>query len=174
MHSQINRLTQSLRIVAALALVLPGQAKDPQSAPLELSDSRVIAAGRSAWIEAHHGRSGLEASFRLDGDATAYRIVATPPTNQQRGQSLQVIPGVTFAVFHVHTTKGDPAPSKPDRAVADRFKLRMYTIHRDGLFLYDPATMQTTQLEQGVAWMDRAPRSGKNLALTFEPEETKR
>ena len=119
----------------------------------ELSDLRVIAAMQLAWLQSKNGLAGDEAGFRLDGTRSDYKIVAARPTNEYLQQRLWIIPGVTFAVFHVHPTRVDPAPSKQDKASADQYGVKIFTIHAMGLFMYDPATRTTVKLRNRLEWM---------------------
>ena len=140
--------------IAILAMMLPVNSRSevaPSSDPLD--DPNVLVAIKTAWNESMNGTAGIEASFRLDGSPSRYRVVVTPPTNQHRRQSVGLLPGATFAIFHVHTVNGDPPPSPDDRRIADRYQVKMYTIHREGIFVYDPATRKPTTLRHGVQWM---------------------
>ena len=119
----------------------------------ELSDLRVIAAMQLAWLQSKNGLAGDEAGFRLDGTRSGYKVVAAPPTNEYLQQRMSIIPGVTFAVFHVHPARLDPAPSKQDKASADQYGVRIFTIHAMGLFMYDPTTRATVKLRNRLEWM---------------------
>jgi hypothetical protein len=160
MHPQhhLRRLPGRLFPIALVALLSPFHllAEDRVFIPDVLANPKTIAALRTAWRDSANGRAGIEASFRLDGSLSAYRIVVTPFTNQRRTQTVPIVPGVTFAVFHVHTAKADPEPSPADREIADRYKLKMYTIHTQGLYVYDPVTRRTAKLRDGVDWMKAA------------------
>jgi len=139
--------------MAGLAAILVANVSADES-PSVLHNPTVVAAIKAAWRQTMNGRFGTEASFRLDGNPTAFRIVATPPSNQFRHHSVEIIPRATFAVFHVHTAKGEPAPSPADRSIADHYKLKMYTIHVQGLYEYDPVLKKTTKVRDGVKWMN--------------------
>ncbi len=76
-----------------------------------------------------------------------------PLTNDWRRQAVPIVPGITFAVFHVHPSRQEPVPSARDRVVADRYGLKILTIHRYGLYEYDPLTKKTTRLRKGLDWM---------------------
>ena len=159
-HSRLSR-------IALFAVLNPFHllAEDRSSTPDILANPETIAALRTAWSDSANGRAGIEASFRLDGSLSACRIVVAPFTNQRRTQTVPIIPGVTFAVFHVHTAKADPEPSPADREIADRYKLKMYTIHTQGLYVYDPVTRKTAKLRDGVDWM-KAALAGEPVRFT--------
>jgi hypothetical protein len=167
MHSQVTRFLGlvALPVIIAVAVTFPIHAgAEPVSpSPDPLDDPNVLAAMKTAWAESVNGRAGIEASFRLDGSPSRYKVVPTLQTNQFRRQAIVLIPGVTFAIFHVHTAKGDPPPSPDDRRVADQYRLRMYTIHTQGIFVYDPATKETTKLRDGMRWLDAGPGSTQRV-----------
>jgi len=151
-----------MRITALAAVAMLARAAafaDPSiSNPGLLDDPRVVRAMQSVWMESSYGALNVEAAFRLDGSPSRYRIVAAPPTNAAQQQTVPIIAGATFAVCHVHPTRTRPEPSQADRSIADRFHLKIYTIHVRGLYEYDPVTRRTTRLRGGVDWMARAAR----------------
>ena len=120
---------------------------------LALDDPGVIGALLTAWKQSENGATGFEASFRLDASSSGYEIVAAPFSNQYMEQKLRVIRGKTFAIFHVHPTKGEPEPSPQDRSIADNYKLKMVTLHKSGLYEYDPVMKRTSRLRSGLAWL---------------------
>jgi len=138
-----------MRIVA----ILTATAMVGMAAHEELCDPKVTAAIVRAWVQSRNGLSTYEAGFRLDATQDGYKIVAAKFTNQFRAQELSIIPGLTSALFHVHPTAVDPAPSNRDRMIADQYSIRVFTIHAFGLFVYDPATKTTVKLRNGTSWM---------------------
>jgi hypothetical protein len=118
-----------------------------------LSNPEVIAAMRTAWIASAAGTSGIEATFALDRGRSDYKVVAAGPTNHFMSQEISITPGQTFAVFHVHPTRSRPDPSGNDQAIADKYKLKIVTMHVLGLYEYDPVTRKTTQLRDGLGWL---------------------
>src|SRR5262245_1698737 len=118
-----------------------------------LDNPEVIGALNTAWIQASCGATGIEATFRLDGSMSDYTIVAAPLTFEYRKQTVAIIRGKTFAVFHVHPKGGEPTPSLNDRNMAEKYGLRIYTMHMSGLYEYDPLTRKTTQLRNRLDWL---------------------
>ena len=120
----------------------------------------VIASMKMAWTQSQNGQSasGLEASFRVDGSPRPgnYEIVPTPFTNQPMKQTMEIIRGATFAIFHVHPNKGDPHPSNgkgEDIDIANTNHLDIYTITSRGWFMYDYADKAVMKLRDGLDWM---------------------
>jgi len=123
----------------------------------------VIQAMKKAWSQSANGTSGVEAGFRLDGTPRSYKIIPNAFTNQQKMQSLKIIPGLTFAIFHVHPNNSTRFPSTPknnsqsnkdgDTGIADRFKMQIYVMHKDGMTMYDPITKEVTELRKNLDWL---------------------
>lgn len=130
----------------------------------------VIGAMKKAWSQSGNGTSGVEAGFRLDGTPRKYKIVPNSITNQQNKQTLTIIQGLTFAIFHVHPNKSTRFPSTPDNNAdnkkdggdtytADKVKLQVYVMHRDGMTMYDWQTKKVTELRKNLEWVK--PCNGK-------------
>lgn len=118
---------------------------------------------KTIWAQSGNGTSGAESSFRVDGTPTNYKIVPSPYTNQRNSQSVKILRGTTFALFHVHPNNTDWQPSTPqnnfegnkygDTGIADKFNLQMYTVSRSGLGFYNPGTKTPpTLLRPGLSW----------------------
>jgi hypothetical protein len=141
-------------------VVTPNVAK--KTTPLHCKPD-VISAMKKIWAQSSNGTSGAEASFRVDGDPANYNIVFSSFTNQRNFQNLTIIPGTTFALFHVHPNTSGWQPSTPennsegnaygDTGMADKYNLQMYVVSRNGLGFYDPATkLPGIQLRPGLDW----------------------
>jgi hypothetical protein len=119
----------------------------------QIQDARVISAMKQAWIQTQSCTNGTEAGFRLDEADGNLIVISQPFTNQHMKEKMQILPGVTTAIFHVHPSDADPRPSIGDMKVADRYGVRIYTMHRSGLYVYDPATGKTTRLQERLTWL---------------------
>lgn len=80
---------------------------------------------------------------------------------------MSVLPGETFAVFHVHPHSAEPAPSQQDRDLADKYGFRILTLHNRGLYEYDPATKKTTMLRNGMTWIKPAPNQSAGASPSY-------
>src|SRR5688500_1869245 len=91
------------RVLSMPMLLIFSTFHSPAEVPIAnrpvLANPEITAALSSAWIATANGTLGIEASFRLDGSESAYRIVVTELSNQRRFQTVPLIPGVTFAIF---------------------------------------------------------------------------
>jgi hypothetical protein len=117
-----------------------------------VNDQKVIAAMRAAWRRSANGSAAVEGAFRLDGNPSDYKVVVAPFTNKFMKELVTIIPGKTFAVFHVHPTRAEPAPSQQDKDLADKYRLKILTIHARGLFEYDPVERRTISVRNGLDW----------------------
>ena len=59
-----------------------------------------------------------------------------------------------IAIFHTHPNNRDPKPVAQDILVARRFDVPIFTLSRQGMFMYDPATDRITKLKAGLDWLD--------------------
>ena len=114
----------------------------------------IASAMRRAWVDTVSSFiTGVEAGFRVDNRAGGETVVQTRITNQTMRQKLDIIPGVTVAIYHVHPQNADPMPSSADRRLADTWGVKIYTIHYAGLYMYDPATKKTEMLRHRLDWL---------------------
>jgi hypothetical protein len=110
-----------------------------------------------AWGRSSNGTSGVEATFTLGGTPTQYKVADAPHTNEQMRQTVPLAADA-FSLFHVHPNRGDPAPSAPDRKIADDLYAQgrdfvMFTFSKGGLYAYDPKDQSTTLLRNGLDWL---------------------
>ena len=155
----------NIAAIAAITLMtaMIDQAQDRMTSADFWETPAVIEAMKKVWKEARQGAIDIEASFRLDGSLSDYTISHAPLTYEISKQTILIVPGKTFAVFHVHPMSRPGAPSRIDRHLADKFKIKMYTLHSSGLYEYDPATKRTTWLRHFLEWLK--PLSPKQPTL---------
>lgn len=121
----------------------------------QIQDARVISAMNRAWVQTLGATKGTEAGFRLDETDDNFVVIYQPFTNQFMKERMQILPGVTTAIFHAHPRGADPWPSIGDIQIADRYGVRIYTMHSSGLYVYDPGTGQTSKLQDLLTWLKR-------------------
>jgi hypothetical protein len=145
----------TVRVLLTTIIATAGmQAADGQNSVRSLlSHPRLVVAMTRVWIRAVGGFTGVEAAFRLDGTPSDYSVVTARFTNEAHKLRLSISPGETFAIFHVHSLTGDPWPSPGDKAVADRYGITIVTMHRSGVYEYDPTTQTSTRLIHGLQWL---------------------
>lgn len=117
-------------------------------------DKEVVKQFENAWRDSLDGssdREGVVLMFRMrDG---SYKGKSQGFTNQFRRFTFRWDPAA-LAIVHTHPNNCDPKPSEQDRRVADQFGVLNFTISIHGMFVYDPATKQTSKVLNGLDWLD--------------------
>ena len=117
-------------------------------------DDRIIEKFREAWKATANGvmtRESVVVILRmLDGTFSARSMGIT---NEYKSFTFAWHPA-TIAIVHTHPNSSNPKPLHPDREVADKLGVLMFTITSRGMYLYDPTTKQTTRIQDGLSWMD--------------------
>ena len=126
----------------------------PQGEPW-LSDPAVIAALGKAWTASGNGMATREGTVVLynNPDGTI-RPVHLPITNDHKTYKVKLEPNAA-AILHTHSNRDAFRPSDGDRAEADRVRIPIYTLTRQGMYRYDPNTKKTELVRQGLTWLDK-------------------
>src|SRR5215471_3503228 len=125
------KFTAMMTMAMTMVMGLRAQETDPIAKALD--NREVIAALMTIFKETSFGFNRFEAAFRLDGNAEHYRVEVELASHAFMAQRVHVERGVTYAIFHVHPNGCDPAPSAHDRDVADKYQIKVMTLHRSGL-----------------------------------------
>ena len=128
--------------------------KSPRRLELGRISTDVVREFEKAWAISNNGTSGKEGLVLLfrsfDG---GYMARVQRKTNELRQVTFTWVPNAV-AVVHTHPNGNDPKPSNNDMRLADRLKVPIVTITLHGMFVYDPATKQTTRAFDGLDWLD--------------------
>jgi hypothetical protein len=122
---------------------------------------------RRAWMMCHAGAAAAEEAVvvtRLAGGG--YQAVVQPHGNLH-GSARFVLPPDAVAVFHTHSDRVLPQPSRGDRRLADRTGVPILTLSREGIFLYDPESERTWKLMERLEWLEK--EAWRGLAVSREP-----
>ena len=107
-----------------------------------------------AWHRSGGGSldiEGLVLIFRNpDG---SYRAEEKGRTNQFRQFTFKWDPDA-IAIVHTHPNNRNPRPQEMDIRIADSRGVLMFTITRNGMFMYDPATKRITKVKDGLDWLE--------------------
>ena len=151
----------SLFAVFVIFAVACTVASEGQSMPI-YCQADTIKAMQHIWRQSQNGMSGIEASFMVNGTPEAYTIEQEKMTGERGMQTIIEYPGQTFAIFHVHPNSSGQYPSTPsnnyannghgDTGMADRWKIDIYVVHRNGLSVYRWKTKETMLLRHGMDW----------------------
>jgi hypothetical protein len=107
-----------------------------------------------AWRISRDGQSACEGVvliFRMEGRGYTGRSLGF--TNEYGKFTFKWNPAAV-AVVHTHPNNSDPKPSEQDRRVADKFGVPIFTITISGMYMYNPATKQTSKVLDGLDWLD--------------------
>jgi hypothetical protein len=142
-------------------------------------DARIVKTFAETWQRAGGGTRKVEAAVLIVRSADgSCKAVATEATNEYRRLTFRWQPG-TIAIVHTHPNGDDPKPSLTDVALAERFRVPIFTLTLKGMFLYDPATRAVSRVQQGIDWMDYsrwsrdAPVMARRLAASDQTDSTR-
>lgn len=127
-------------------------------------DAGVVAAFGKAWAHSGNGTTGVEGVvlvLRMRDGRFSGRDMGS--TNEQRQFTFRWHPA-TIAIVHTHPNLADPKPHDEDLAVADKYKVPVFTITSKGMFVYDPFTKKVTQVLDGLNWLDASKFSSRLFA----------
>ena len=117
-------------------------------------DAKVVKEFNRAWQQCVLGTKNNEAVVLVirntDGSIKA---VSAGHSTQAYQFTFTWNPAI-IAIFHTHPNNRDPKPVAQDILVARRFDVPIFTLSRQGMFMYDPATDRITKLKAGLDWLD--------------------
>ena len=117
-------------------------------------DPQVIKEFNGAWQQCVLGTKNNEAVVLVLRDADgSTRAVSGGNSTQSYEFTFKWNPAI-IAIFHTHPNNRDPKPVKQDIQVARRFDVPIFTLTRQGMFMYDPATERITKIKNGIDWLD--------------------
>jgi hypothetical protein len=123
---------------------------------LSTFDKPIIDKFREAWQRASNGTSPHESVVLIlkmaDG---GYSPRMPSPTNEYKCFTFAWHPA-TIAIVHTHPNGSPPRPEDGDIAAADKYKVPIFTITTQGMFVYDPATRKITRILNGLLWREDA------------------
>jgi hypothetical protein len=123
---------------------------------LSTFDKTIISQFRFAWKRAGGGGLPYESVVLIlkmsDGSYSAY---LPRPTNEYKSFTFDWRPE-TIAIVHTHPNACPPRPEGDDMAVADKYRVPIFTLTSQGMFVYDPATQKVTKVLDGMFWEDDA------------------
>ena len=117
-------------------------------------DERIVEEMEHAWRTVGGGIDNKEAVlllFRMDDGSIQAR--AGGLTNEQKSFTFKWSPSA-IAILHTHPNSVDPQPSRPDRQLANKLGVPIFTLTVRGMYLYDPHMRKVTQIKRGLDWLE--------------------
>lgn len=123
---------------------------------LSTFDKPIIGKFREAWQRSGNGTTPRESVILIlrmaDG---SYSARLPNPTNQYKSFTFSWHPA-TVAIVHTHPNNSPPRPEDDDIKSADKFNVPVFTLTVQGMFVYNPATRQTSKVLDGLTWQEDA------------------
>ena len=115
---------------------------------------QVIQEFDKAWQAAGLGKANTERAVlifrKVDGSLVAE---GQGSTNQFASLSVTWNPAA-IAIVHTHGDHDGEEPSRPDKEVANKLGVPIFTITSRGMYVYDPESRDVIQLQDGLDWLD--------------------
>ena len=115
-----------------------------------------------AWRIAMGGmaaQEGVVLIFR--GTDGVYRARTLRPTHEYKKCTFTWDP-VAIAVVHTHPNNGGPRPSPADKELAHRRGVPVFTITRQGMYVYEPFTRNSDIVLDGLDWLNPSKFTAEN------------
>ena len=140
---------------SALAAAADGEVAGTQTGfDMSKIDEEVTKEFKRAWQSASCGAANVEALVLIFKNADgSYRAQALAPKNEYNQFTFTWSAGV-IAIIHTHPTNCAPRPTANDMRIADKYRVPMFTITRDGMYLYDPNTRKVTKVQNNLDWLN--------------------
>src|SRR5215831_1748116 len=117
-------------------------------------NSQVIQEFDKAWQAACQGIANTERAVlifrRVDGSLVAE---GQGSTNQFERLSVKWNQAA-IAIVHTHRNHDDAEPSEPDKKVANKLGVPIFTITSRGMYVYDPEMKKVVKVQDGLDWLD--------------------
>lgn len=130
-------------------------------------DEKMVKEFNGAWQQCVLGTRDTEAVVLvLRNPDGSIRAVSAGRSNKAYEFTFVWNPAI-IAVFHTHPNNRSPQPVEQDILVARRFYVPVFTLSRQGMFMYDPVTDRITKVRNGIDWLDSSSWI-KNTHLAVE------
>lgn len=117
-------------------------------------DREMIDAFELAWSHAGAGTDSAEGVVLILRMANGgYSARSMGFSNEYKAFTFPWHPA-TIAIIHTHPNKSGARPEGEDLNIADRYGVPIFTITNRGMYVYDPATRRTSNVKDGLDWLD--------------------
>jgi len=116
-------------------------------------DGGVTEQFKKAWEYSRCGTAYVEGLvFIFKNSDGSYRARALPPNNEFDKLTFKWDQDA-IALVHTHPTNCNPRPTTNDMRIADKYRVPMFTITLDGMYMYDPNTKRITKVQENLDWL---------------------
>jgi hypothetical protein len=116
-------------------------------------DANLIGEFQMSWKSVHNGKSSWESVILILRTVNGFQARRLKMTFEHRKATFPWHPAIV-AVIHTHPNDCPAKPQPDDIALAHRHKIFMFTLTDRGMFVYNPATRQTTKVVDGLQWLN--------------------
>jgi len=117
-------------------------------------DKQVVDAFGEAWRRSGNGslpQEGVVLILRMANGGYSGRELGA--TNEHKQFTFRWHPA-TIAIVHTHPNTSDPKPQAEDIAVANKHNVPIFTITRQGMYVYDPGARTLAKVMSDLEWLD--------------------
>lgn len=117
-------------------------------------DEAVVNEFKKAWSCSGNGINSLEGAvliYRFPNHV--YKAKFLGCSSERNRVSFRWNPSA-IAIVHTHPNGREARPSEPDIRIADRYGVPIFTLTNRGMFMYHPATRETSKVMEGFNWLN--------------------
>ena len=117
-------------------------------------DKPMVEAFGQAWRRSGNGSlpvEGVVLILRMANGGYGGRELGA--TNEHKKFTFSWHPA-TIAIVHTHPNGSDPKPQDEDTAIADKYKVPIFTITSKGMYVYDPGSRKISKVMRDLDWLD--------------------
>ena len=134
-------------------------------------DEGVTEQFKKAWEYSRCGTAYVEGLvFIFKNSDGSYRARALPPNNEFDKLTFKWDPDA-IGIVHTHPTNCNPRPTTNDMQLADRYRVPMFTITLDGMYMYDPNTKRITKVQENLDWLKASKWNRRTQSASVKRSE---
>ena len=116
-------------------------------------DRGVIEQFKNAWEFSRCGTASVEAVVLIFRNADgSYGARSLPPNNEFDKLTFEW-DREAIGIAHTHPNNCNPRPSANDMQLANKYRVPMFTLTLDGMYMYDPNTKKITRVQDNLNWL---------------------
>lgn len=129
-----------------------------------LGSAEVRAVSLKGWNRVSRGHLPTESVIIVYRTTGGWGARLLPETQEKNQFTFEANKGVVRAIIHTHPVSRTKEPAGGDLDVAKELGVPIFTIHRAGLYVYDPKLRKTELVSEGVRWVEGGASEAANVA----------